>query len=175
MRRSYRGRALTVGLLTAVVAVAVFLALRPNAELEALKADPLARWQPTAAHTVGGTPEPLVREQEEGIPSVEVAPLPGLGDREGATYTRTFSVRQAAGLEPFEAARRAAEEAGWRLDYPDYVTADSPATKTWTTVTGYKELSTGTAVVRIQTDAARPTPDAPARTNTLVVILEHTR
>jgi hypothetical protein len=170
---SRRGRFLLAGGLAALVAI-VLLSLRPNPELEALKADPLARWQPTPA--TGAAREPLVREVEEGTPSIEFfGLLPGLGDRQGAMFTRTFSVPRAAGLEPFEAARRAAEDAGWRLDYPDYLTADSHPTKTWTTVMGDKELPTGTAVVHIQTDAARPAPGAPARPNTLVVVLEHTR
>ena len=150
----------------------MLLSLRPNPELEALKADPLARWQPSS--TEAGAPG-RVFEQEQGLPSLELGPPPGLGDREPAIYERTFSVPQDAGLQPFEAARRAAEEAGWRLDYPGYITADSPETQTWTTVRGYKELPTGTAVVHIHTDAARPTPDSPPGTNTLVVMLEHTR
>jgi hypothetical protein len=172
MSRRRRRQALVAAGLAALVAIVV-LTLRPNPELEALKADPLARWQPPAA---GGTLEPLVRAQEQGSPSVEfIGVLPGLGDREPALYERTFHVPQEAGLEPFEAARRAAEDAGWRLDYPSYVTADSPDTQTWTTVMGYKELPTGTAVVHIQTDAARPTRELPPRTNILVVLLEHTR
>jgi hypothetical protein len=162
--------------LALVVGLAVFLAARSGPELDALKADPLARWEPAyeVPETDAGTLQ-LVEEREEGSPSIELGPLPGFGDREGAIYKRTFSVPQAAGLEPFEAARRAAEAAGWRLDYPDYATADSPATKSWTTVSGYKELPTGTAVVHIQTDAARPPRDSPPPTNTLVVMLEHTR
>jgi len=172
MSRRHRRRALVAAGLAALVAVVV-LSLRPNPELDALKADQLARWQPATA--AGATLEPVVSEQEQGIPSVELGPPPGLGDREPALYERTFYVPQEEGLEPFEAARRAAEEAGWRLDYPSYVTPESDESLNWTTVTGYKELPTGTAVVHIHTDAARPTGDSPPGTNTLIVMLEHTR
>lgn len=151
-------------------------ALRPVSELDSLRADQLARWAPSQP----GSGVPSVEADEEGSPSIELygGVLPALGDRESATYVRTFLVPRAAALRPFEAARRAAQRAGWRLDYPDYITRNSAPGRTRTTVMGTKELPTGLALVHITLDTAATLPGASAAErdmNSLSVMLEHTR
>jgi hypothetical protein len=137
----------------------------------------MARWLPPSH--VGGAAPARTQAQEEGRPSIEVSPLPGLGDRDGAIYTRTFLVPRSETLKPFEAARQAAEDAGWRMDYPDYITANSPPDRTWTSVRGRKELRTGDALITITLDTAPPLSraggDRSRDGNSLVIMLEHTR
>ena len=171
-RRFRRWAWLTASLLVAFALL--FYALRSDSELDALRADPFARWSPGAQLGVS------VEADEEGLPSVELyGSVPGLGDREGAIYVRTFLVPRADALKPFEAARRAAQNAGWRLDYPDYITANSPRERTWTAVRGDKELPTGTAIVYITLDTAPvlrgSSVATPTDANRLTVMLEHTR
>jgi hypothetical protein len=149
-----------------------------GAKLDTLRADPLALYAPAAV--IGGT-TPRTYATDEGRPELELGggPGPGFGDREGATYIRTFLVPRHAGLKPFEAARQAAEHAGWQMDYPDYVTAHSPPERTWTTVRGSKMLPTGDALVFITLDTAvEPwlgSASAARDASSLTIMLEHTR
>jgi hypothetical protein len=65
------------------------------------------------------------------------------------------------------------------MDYPDYLTADSPPDRTWTTVRGSKTLPTGEALVVITLDTgAEPrleSSGAARDPSSLTIMLEHTR
>jgi hypothetical protein len=172
-------RALLVGTVGLGLLLVLSLAFASDSELDALRADPMARWSP-ATETGGSLQPPIVVAEEEGSPSIEFyGPLPTLGDRDGAIYMRTFLVPRVDALKPFEAARQAALAAGWRLDYPDYLTENSEPGRTSTSVWGRKELPTGDALVDITLDTAPAlpgiSPTALEGTSSLVVTLEHTR
>ena len=176
-RRRLAVRAISVGAVGLGLLLALSLAFASGAELDALRADPIARWSPATETGAPQTP-PVVVAEEEGSPSIEFyGPLPTLGDREGAIYTRTFLVPRADALRPFESARRAAQAAGWQLDYPDYLTENSAPDRTWTTVRGTKALPTGVAIVSIELDTAPKLDGEGSRrgTNSLTIMLEHTR
>ena len=165
-----------IGLVLLFVLPAV---LGSGGELDGLRADPIARWAPASEQGTPATP-PTVEAEEEGSPSLEFyGPLPTLGDRDGAFHARTFLVPRADELMPFEAARRAAHAAGWRMDYPDYAAESSVPKRTWTSVRGRKALPTGDALVHITLDTAPELPgverEALEGMNSLVIRLEHTR
>lgn len=125
----------------------------PSAQLRALRADPLASWEPPQAALAEES------EQSEGETT--------LGKPQLARVRRLFAL-QGSAENAFEAAVAAAEKAGWRLDGEPI-----PSTFGGRVALARRELDTGSARLSISvlTDRRLLPEDVPPPA--LLILLEH--